>query len=83
MQGWRRNNEDTHITKLSISNNNSLFVVFDGHGGQRVSQLCEAHFEETLVNLDSYKNENYTQALLEAFVEIDYMVISKKGHEVF
>jgi protein phosphatase 1G len=33
MQGWRQSNEDAHINNLDIGDGNSLFCVFDGHGG--------------------------------------------------
>ena len=33
MQGWRQSNEDAHIHDLDIGDGNSLFCVFDGHGG--------------------------------------------------
>lgn len=31
--GWRRTMEDAAITEVDIGGNNSLFAVFDGHGG--------------------------------------------------
>ena len=31
--GWRRSMEDAAIAELDIGNGNSLFGVFDGHGG--------------------------------------------------
>ena len=33
MQGWRGSMEDSHIAELDIGDGNSLFGVFDGHGG--------------------------------------------------
>lgn len=32
--GWRRNMEDAAIHDLDIGDGNSLFAVFDGHGGK-------------------------------------------------
>ena len=32
-EGWRRSMEDAAIAELDIGNGNSLFGVFDGHGG--------------------------------------------------
>jgi serine/threonine protein phosphatase PrpC len=32
-KGWRRSMEDAAICQLDIGNGNSLFGVFDGHGG--------------------------------------------------
>jgi protein phosphatase 1G len=34
MQGWRKTNEDAHIHHLDLGDGNSLFGVFDGHGGE-------------------------------------------------
>ena len=34
MQGWRKSNEDAHIHDLDLGDGNSLFTVFDGHGGE-------------------------------------------------
>ena len=34
MQGWRKSNEDAHIHDLNLGDGNSLFCVFDGHGGE-------------------------------------------------
>ena len=33
-QGWRRQMEDAAICEVDIGNGNSLFGVFDGHGGK-------------------------------------------------
>jgi protein phosphatase 1G len=33
MQGWRKNQEDAHITCLAVTEDISFFGVFDGHGG--------------------------------------------------
>ena len=36
MCGWRKYMEDSHICNIDIGNGNSLFAVFDGHGGNRL-----------------------------------------------
>ena len=33
MCGWRLYMEDGHVAQLDLGNGNSLFAVFDGHGG--------------------------------------------------
>lgn len=33
MQGWRKNMEDAAIHEVDLGDGNSLFGVFDGHGG--------------------------------------------------
>ena len=34
MQGWRDDMEDAHVHKLDLPGGESLFIVFDGHGGK-------------------------------------------------
>ena len=34
MQGWRKNMEDAAIHETDLGDGNSLFGVFDGHGGK-------------------------------------------------
>ena len=33
MQGWRRTMEDAAIHQVKLADGNSIFGVFDGHGG--------------------------------------------------
>jgi protein phosphatase 1G len=37
MQGWRRSMEDAHIANLDIGDGVSIFGVFDGHGGRKIT----------------------------------------------
>lgn len=50
MQGWRKSNEDAHIHKLNLGDGNSLFAVFDGHGGEQVAMFCEEHMPDILMS---------------------------------
>lgn len=50
MQGWRKSNEDAHITAPDFIPGHSLFAVFDGHGGSEVAKFCGNHFVEELKN---------------------------------
>lgn len=81
MQGWRKSNEDAHIHNLDLGDGNSLFAVFDGHGGEQVALFCEKYFPIYLMNNEEYKCKNYQKALEETFVELDYLLINEEGHE--
>lgn len=55
MQGWRKSNEDAHISQLEIAPGISLFAVFDGHGGVEVAKFCERHFVKELLEDEQFK----------------------------
>ena len=56
MQGWRRQMEDAHIAYVNMNGTgNSLFGVFDGHGGKEVACFVKNHFKEELVKLNHYR----------------------------
>jgi len=82
MQGWRKSNEDAHIHELDLGDGNSLFAVFDGHGGEQVAMFCERHFPTMLINNEEYKKKNYQKALEEVFMEIDYLLVNEEGYEL-
>ena len=81
MQGWRKSNEDAHIHDLDMGDGNSLFAVFDGHGGEQVARFCEKMMPQLLMANEEYLAKNYQTALEEVFVELDYMLINDEGFE--
>lgn len=63
--------EDAAICQLDIGNGNSLFAVFDGHGGiitiyvgPEVSKLVEKIFLNNLVATKEYQDQKYKEALI-------------------
>ena len=40
MQGWRRTMEDALVVEPQLQHGESLFGVFDGHGGKEVAEFC-------------------------------------------
>jgi serine/threonine protein phosphatase PrpC len=44
MQGWRPEMEDTHYVDLKMTKNQSIFAVFDGHGGSDVADYARENF---------------------------------------
>ena len=81
MQGWRKSNEDAHIHNLDMGDGNSLFAVFDGHGGEHVAYFCEKWMIDILMNNEDYKAKNYEKALADTFVEMDWMLLSDEGND--
>ena len=59
MQGWRRQMEDSAICENDLGDGNSLFAVFDGHGGFEVSQYVRTIFVNILKETEEYRNGRY------------------------
>ena len=71
MQGWRKSNEDAHITAPDFIPGHSLFAVFDGHGGSEVAKYCDRNFVQILQEDENFVAKNYEEALKSTFVKID------------
>lgn len=78
MQGWRRKMEDAHLVtevKLGGSRSALLAGVFDGHGGEQVSQFVQENFTKVFVsNLSSKKFKSYEEALKQSFLDLDLKI---------
>ncbi len=64
--GWRKNMEDAAIHQLDIGDGNSVFAVFDGHGGNtlsnsgaEVSKFVSQIFVKELMSHSSYAAKKY------------------------
>lgn len=75
MQGWRVSQEDAHIALIDYDTNTSLFGVFDGHGGHEVAKYCAQHLPDFIKSLNSYKNNDMSEVLEEAFLQFDSTLI--------
>lgn len=71
MQGWRKSNEDAHITMFDLVPGVHLFAVFDGHGGKEVAIYCERHIPKMLLANEDFQLKNYEPALRTVFLKID------------
>lgn len=71
MQGWRKSMEDAHITALNVTEDVSLFAVFDGHGGPEVAQYSGKHFVDMLKKHELFKKGDYKNCLIDIFMKID------------
>ena len=75
--------EDTHIIVQltdqpeSIPDMN-LFGIFDGHGGAEVAMFVRDNIKSTLLELESFKDERYEDALKECFMELDKKLKEKE-----
>ena len=81
MQGWRGAMEDAHIADMDIGDGNSLFAVFDGHGGPEVAKFVKNHFTKNLINSAAYRRKDYKLALENTFMKMDRLLLSEKGKQ--
>ena len=81
MQGWRRTMEDTAVAIKSLPQGESLFGIFDGHGGREVSQFCKEYLEGVLISQQSYKEKDYVTALTQSFIQLDERLATPEGQE--
>lgn len=63
VQGFRHTNEDE--ISITSDDENILIVIFDGHGGDWVSNYCNNFYHKILYNTEEYKNKEYEKALIE------------------
>ena len=66
---------------MDFDTNASLFAVFDGHGGFEVAKYAAEHLPNFIKRSENYKNANYKQALIDAFMEFDKELTSVKAQE--
>ena len=83
MQGWRKRQEDSHITSMNIGKNKDieLFGVFDGHGGKEVAQWVKKHFVPALEENANFIAGKYKEALEETFLYMDELMTTKENKE--
>ena len=65
--------EDTYVINLSLTNqpDMNLFGVFHGVGGAEVAMFVRDNITSTLIELESFKEEQYEDALKECFMLLD------------
>ena len=76
MQGWRKDMEDSHI-ELPIfreSHGDSLFAVFDGHGGSAVAKFCAENFPDVLIRDEEFLAGNVKEGLRRTYLRLDDML---------
>jgi protein phosphatase 1G len=72
MQGWRKRQEDAHISAISKGEKKDIdvFGVFDGHGGKEISKFVSNHFTEELI-INKNISIDMSLALKETFIKMD------------
>ena len=71
--------EDSHIAELDLGDGNSLFGVFDGHGGPEVAKFVQNHFTKNLVSCQAYRRKDFKSALEQTFLKMDRLLLTEKG----
>lgn len=80
-QGWRKTQEDAHIS-AQIEENTLLFGVFDGHGGGEVSKFCAKHIHSELTKIPAFETGNYGESLVAVFHRMDEIMQTTEGLKV-
>jgi protein phosphatase 1G len=72
MQGWRKRQEDGHVSAVSLGEKKDIdvFGVFDGHGGKEISQFVSNHFAKEL-EINKNLETDMSLALKETFIKMD------------
>ena len=82
MQGWRKRQEDAHISAISLGEKKDIdvFGVFDGHGGKEISKFVSNHFTEELEKNGNFKKD-MSLALKETFIKMDAIMQTPESIE--
>lgn len=63
--------EDACLCEMDVQNGNSLFAVFDGHGGPEVSQFVKENYINVLKDCKLYQEGLYPEALASICFKLD------------
>ncbi|EIN12613.1 PP2C-domain-containing protein [Punctularia strigosozonata HHB-11173 SS5] len=85
MQGWRISMEDAHTVALQLEEegtdkHNSFFAVYDGHGGAAAAKFAGERVHQLLQQEESYRSEQWEQAMKQAFLHTDEEMIKDPSH---
>lgn len=69
--------KDAHNCILDFDKDTSYFAVYDGHGGAEVALYCSKKLPDFLKNTEAYKNNDLEQALKDAFLGFDAVLLEK------
>ena len=82
MQGWRKRQEDAHVSAVSIGDKKDMavFGVFDGHGGKEISKFVSNHFTQELA-INKNLGTDMSLALKETFIKMDEIMQTPESIE--
>ncbi|KAI0252000.1 phosphatase 2C-like domain-containing protein [Lactifluus subvellereus] len=78
--------EDAHAVSLNLdeseedANSNTFFAVYDGHGGSSVARFAGQNVHRRLVQEDSYRQQNYEEAMRRAFLGMDEEMLTNPAY---
>lgn len=80
-QGWRKTQEDAHVS-AQIEEDTLFFGVFDGHGGGEVSKFCAKHIHTEISQLEAFKEGEYGESLVSVFHRMDEILQTPEGLKI-
>ena len=80
VQGFRHTNEDE--ISITSDDENILIVIFDGHGGDWVSNYCSKFYHKILRNTEEYKNKEYAKALIKTNEILDQQLYNVSEYNI-
>lgn len=81
MQGWRRTMEDAHLAVPALTEDISVFGVFDGHGGAEVAKFCQKYMISEIKRLKDATEADMEDILVQVFHRMDEMLRDSKYAE--
>ena len=82
MQGWRKRQEDAHISAVLQGEKKDIdvFGVFDGHGGKEISKFVSNHFIQELT-INKNLLTDMSLALKQTFIKMDEIMQTPESIE--
>ena len=82
MQGWRKRQEDAHISGVLQGEKKDIdvFGVFDGHGGKEISKFVSNHFIQELT-INKNLLTDMSLALKQTFIKMDEIMQTPESIE--
>jgi serine/threonine protein phosphatase PrpC len=83
MQGWRNQQEDSHIAELKLPNGEAIFGVFDGHGNDKCITILRGLNYSTIANDPTQIIHSITGDLYLSGSTMNFTTIEEKEDSIF